>query len=831
MSNSNQALLYQIATANAANEAEVETKIVLHLLRLLSYSDADRADKVAVHMRYGRELKEKIADFILYDGPERSLVNALVTIETKRVGESLDGAEEQARSYAAWAGTPFLIACNGEYVLAAQFFPGSGHTQSVTVKVSELPAKFELLRAFVGRTEAVLAKERINYISAYLPEVENLPASQFFQEYLSRLTQRFQNYTLTTGPLQPPASGELVVLGIPVTTRRVGVPDESDAGVDEFQRMLIREDTRILVHGAPGSGKSTLCRRLAGALASHALRGAGDSPIPIYLEAKSGIPASVPAAFRQACEGLGVRVFPELHRRALSNSGVVLLIDGLDECSRNINVVSDIRPLLIDDASFASLLTARTSWAESQADWDDQQFAKYRVRDLNDAEMHIVLRGYLKDPTQAERLMLRARAGPIPDIRSPLIALMAIRVANDVCDWEAMSIFDLYCAYVGVLNRFFNAPNVRGHGAPAVSDEAIIAAMSEAASQLRISRADGYGMTLAQLDQHLRQRDGDAVVNAFMNCGLMTSEFGVATFVHRTFEEFGVAWRIVTDFRTMGATGLSHRHISDSEYRIAASSLQLSDEGVLLVALTDSDSRIRRHAIGLLSRRPVWSAAIVEEVTRRIRDERSPKVWARMARMLIQARVPEFQVWVCAELSSLSATKLSFLSWAIRGSDDLSFFSSVLRLLIGAPTSRRLGLAAFDVALQIDTSLFRELLVNLFSQCSSSTRFSICRMLRRPTALSRLLVPELLRRETAPVVTVELLAQSSISQLIGDIQAVTQATKSIASELEFSGRQRRQLRELARRIRRSAADVMELLALAQACESVGKKRNSQENDP
>ena len=113
LTNERMALLTAVQSANPANEAEVETKLLLHIFRLLGYTDTDRADKRPVTMSFGRERKTKAADFIIYDGSDRTAANALIAVEAKSPGEPLADAEDQVKSYALWAGTPFYMACNG----------------------------------------------------------------------------------------------------------------------------------------------------------------------------------------------------------------------------------------------------------------------------------------------------------------------------------------------------------------------------------------------------------------------------------------------------------------------------------------------------------------------------------------------------------------------------------------------------------------------------------------------------------------------------------------------------------------------------------------------
>jgi hypothetical protein len=118
-------------------------------------------------MHFGREKKIKVADFILYDGAERAVTNALIAVETKAIGESLQGAEAQAKSYALWAGTPFYIACNGEELLASQFLPAASEVRSVVVPVVDLLVRWGEIYGILQRSEVSRAKERLSYLSLY----------------------------------------------------------------------------------------------------------------------------------------------------------------------------------------------------------------------------------------------------------------------------------------------------------------------------------------------------------------------------------------------------------------------------------------------------------------------------------------------------------------------------------------------------------------------------------------------------------------------------------------------------------------------------------------
>ena len=82
-------LITIIKSARPVNEAEVETKIVLHIFQLLGYSDKDRADKKPVKMRFGRETTTKVADFAVYYGEGRDFEDALILQRYRPLKNSL----------------------------------------------------------------------------------------------------------------------------------------------------------------------------------------------------------------------------------------------------------------------------------------------------------------------------------------------------------------------------------------------------------------------------------------------------------------------------------------------------------------------------------------------------------------------------------------------------------------------------------------------------------------------------------------------------------------------------------------------------------------------
>lgn len=98
------------------SEREVEIRFILPLLDRLGYDEDDRADGYPVEIYEGVRRATKEADFVLFDGRNRSKDNALLVIEAKATGKKLQDYIGQARTYAIWLGTPYYLVTNGDEI-------------------------------------------------------------------------------------------------------------------------------------------------------------------------------------------------------------------------------------------------------------------------------------------------------------------------------------------------------------------------------------------------------------------------------------------------------------------------------------------------------------------------------------------------------------------------------------------------------------------------------------------------------------------------------------------------------------------------------------------
>jgi len=104
----------EVAKKEFATEKEVEIRFIVPLLERLGFDEDDRADGFPIEIVVGTKRTMAEADFVLFDGRNRSMDNALLVIEAKRTTKRVKDFISQARSYAMFLGTPFYLVTNGD---------------------------------------------------------------------------------------------------------------------------------------------------------------------------------------------------------------------------------------------------------------------------------------------------------------------------------------------------------------------------------------------------------------------------------------------------------------------------------------------------------------------------------------------------------------------------------------------------------------------------------------------------------------------------------------------------------------------------------------------
>lgn len=568
-------LIQEIVNAHPKNEAEVETKILLNIFKLLDFSYIDRADKPNVVMHFGRERKTKIADFILYNGADRTVVNALVAVEAKRIGESLDDAVSQVISYVAWAGTPYYMACNGIEILVSKYNPTMSSSEKILVKIEDIKEEFQRLYDFSNKALLILNNERLSYIATYFPDIEKLPPAEFFQEYLKKFSDRFSFYKQeeTSIPLQ---SKDEKIIDLPVHIDYEKIRYDED-GLLEW---TFEEGASILITGEAGSGKTTFFRRI-GTKVNAYIRDKSDF-IPIFITVHNEIPSDVYGAFKIATKQLGVRTFEMLFKRNLKKSKAIIFIDGFDEVFNHKEGEKNLKLLLEDDNLFALIVTSRT-FILNDADLL-KNMKQATISKLTMTEVEEVLNHYNIDKSNIEKYNHF-------DVYSPIQLLMYVRLQLESFLSTDLTTFDLYYKYIDIVMRYFNdSEEVKVNDSIKVMYD-----VSQIISSSKQNEKEVNLNTILSLLDSTKQKSFIALIKS----GILTTSNEEIGFFHKSFEEFAIASYLLEIINKIDIEKIREIDISsDNVYALTKDKLDNIDN--LLEVLGNSNNRVRKRAIGII---------------------------------------------------------------------------------------------------------------------------------------------------------------------------------------------------------------------------------------
>jgi hypothetical protein len=146
----------EIERKQFATEKEVEIRFIVPLLERLGYSEDDRADGFPIEIVVGSKRTVAEADFVLFDGRNRSMDNALLVIEAKRTGKRVKDFISQARSYAMFMGAPYYMVTNGDDILVLHYqSPIEADRVVFTGHRATLKENYNDLYRLIGKPNAV----------------------------------------------------------------------------------------------------------------------------------------------------------------------------------------------------------------------------------------------------------------------------------------------------------------------------------------------------------------------------------------------------------------------------------------------------------------------------------------------------------------------------------------------------------------------------------------------------------------------------------------------------------------------------------------------------
>lgn len=148
------------------SEREVEYYFIVPLLEQLGYEEDDFAIGYPVQMYQGVKKVNKEADFVLFDGANRSRENALLVVEAKKTTRPLtEDAVGQARAYAMWLITPYYVVTNADEV-QVYLFRGAMQpdVRTMRFKRSDLREHWDMLYGSINKAAVIDYKEKLRKV-------------------------------------------------------------------------------------------------------------------------------------------------------------------------------------------------------------------------------------------------------------------------------------------------------------------------------------------------------------------------------------------------------------------------------------------------------------------------------------------------------------------------------------------------------------------------------------------------------------------------------------------------------------------------------------------
>lgn len=320
------------------SETEVRTQVAVPLLNLLGYPNANRAEEFPIYGFEGRKrLQAKPADIVLFDSAEHSdnrdredrgwvADHALVVIELKKPGETLDDAQGQAQFYAHWAKAPFYATTNGEEFTVYRMQGLFDDVCEIFCSVEDLPREWSRVSGLLS----FAAVRRYSFENEI--KVQDLPSTGYadylkaaYSELSAELglsMKRTVSEEVEAGPLAFP-------IGLSGSVGGQGLASAP------YSRLLDL-DSSVVVTAELGGGKTHLTKMLARDLI-RATEENTEAPSPVVLRARMWGRdfTSIAEGIKKEIDDFVPGPAESAIQEDLDTGRLVVLVDGLDEAPRD----------------------------------------------------------------------------------------------------------------------------------------------------------------------------------------------------------------------------------------------------------------------------------------------------------------------------------------------------------------------------------------------------------------------------------------------------------------------------------------------------------------
>ena len=227
---------FKTDSSSFANEADVETQLLVPLFLSLGWPNEELHPKVPVNFKQGRTVGRKPeADYALAPKQPRPPKIAWCVIEAKHPSEDLCDAPSQADSYSYMLRSPFFVTCNGINfeIWQTGFFDMSKCCLNIPVK--EIPNRIGELTSIISRKSVLYYGEKYRIRPVKIETID-------FTGYLDQFSEAIM--------LDP----------TPRTVTKAGYSKtvSADIGSD-----ITIEDGPVYLSGWGGRGKTTILNMFA----------------------------------------------------------------------------------------------------------------------------------------------------------------------------------------------------------------------------------------------------------------------------------------------------------------------------------------------------------------------------------------------------------------------------------------------------------------------------------------------------------------------------------------------------------------------------------------